>query len=88
MDLMAEIKLNSDYKRASAAPVWLKGGNVLNGHYAQQVGDRGRAPPPPLCCIALSTPFPSSQCLMQQNASGWWFIRCGWKRYVDCHRAC
>lgn len=33
MDLMAEIKLNSDYKRAASAPVWLKGGNVLNGHH-------------------------------------------------------
>lgn len=46
MDLMAEIKLNSDYKRASSAPVWLKGGNVLNGHHAagtrvvQQLGCR------------------------------------------------
>lgn len=28
MDLMAEIKLNSDYKRASSAPVWLKVGVV------------------------------------------------------------
>jgi hypothetical protein len=34
MDLMAEIKLNADYKRAASAPVWLKGGNVLNGHHA------------------------------------------------------
>lgn len=38
MDLMAEIKLNSDYKRATSAPVWLKGGNVLNGHHAQRSG--------------------------------------------------
>lgn len=34
MDLMAEIKINSDYKRGAEAPVWLKGGNVLNGHHS------------------------------------------------------
>jgi hypothetical protein len=40
MDLMAEIKLNSDYKRASSAPVWLKGGNVLNGHHGSGRGQQ------------------------------------------------
>lgn len=35
MDLMAEIKLAGDYKKGTAAPVWLKGGNVLNGHHAE-----------------------------------------------------
>lgn len=35
MDLMAEIKLAGDYKKGSAAPVWLKGGHVLNGHHAE-----------------------------------------------------
>lgn len=54
MDLMAEIKLNSDYKRASAAPVWLKGGNVLNGHHAQQVGGKLRSPPLLLPCLVNS----------------------------------
>lgn len=33
MDLMAEIKLGGDYKRGTAAPVWMKGGNVLNAHH-------------------------------------------------------
>lgn len=42
MDLMAEIKLNADYKRASSAPVWLKGGNVLNGHHARSSGGARR----------------------------------------------
>jgi hypothetical protein len=29
----AEIKLGGDYKKGSGAPVWLKGGNVLNAHH-------------------------------------------------------
>lgn len=34
MDLMAEIRLGGDYKKGAAAPVWLTGGSVLNGHHA------------------------------------------------------
>lgn len=51
MDLMAEIKLNSDYKRASAAPVWLKGGNVLNGHHGAAGAGRWSAV---LCSASLA----------------------------------
>jgi hypothetical protein len=29
----AEIKLGGDYKKGAGAPVWLKGGNVLNAHH-------------------------------------------------------
>jgi hypothetical protein len=31
--LPAEIKLGGDYKKGSSAPVWLKGGDVLNAHH-------------------------------------------------------
>lgn len=38
MDLMAEIRLADDYKKGTAATVWLKGGNVLNGHHEEAAG--------------------------------------------------
>uniref|UniRef100_A0A383WE42 DNA replication licensing factor MCM3 n=1 Tax=Tetradesmus obliquus TaxID=3088 RepID=A0A383WE42_TETOB len=41
MDLMAEIKLGGDYKKGSGAPVWLKGGNVLNAHHGAAAGGAG-----------------------------------------------
>ncbi|WIA38104.1 hypothetical protein OEZ86_001466 [Tetradesmus obliquus] len=41
MDLMAEIKLGGDYKKGSGAPVWLKGGNVLNAHHGAAASGAG-----------------------------------------------